>query len=201
MTALVAAGAVAALELDAASVGPFLLSRPFVMGPLIGWALGDAWSGAAVGATLEALTLEEAPLGGRLDVSAAVAAGVAAILIAGPAALPGEAAVAGGLAAGLVHARVEAFLRRVRGGHARRVESDLSAGRPPRLGAEILKALAVQALATFAVAAAAALALGPVLSALWARLPAAVGAGLRVAYLCAPWIGAGALAASLARKA
>lgn len=73
------AGAIALLELDAASVGPFLLSRPFVLGPLVGWAFGDLWAGAAVGAAFEALTLEELPLGGRLDFSAPLAAGVAEI--------------------------------------------------------------------------------------------------------------------------
>jgi len=113
------AGVVALFELDAASIGPFLLSRPFVVGPLIGWAFGSPWTGAALGGVFEVLTLEEMPLGGRLDFSAPVAAGVAAWLAAGPVALPNEAAFLAGLAAGWAHARVEKLLRRSRGGLAR----------------------------------------------------------------------------------
>lgn len=195
------AGALALLELDAASIGPFLLSRPIVVGPLVGWALGSPWLGAGLGALFEALTLEELPLGGRLDVSAPVAAGVAAWLAAGPAALPAEAAFLAGLAAGWAHAAVERRLRRGRGAAVRRAEAALAAGQPPRLGFEILSALALQAAATFAVVLVALAAAGPAAARLWPALPESLRAGARSAFLAAPWLGGGSLVASLWRRA
>jgi mannose/fructose/N-acetylgalactosamine-specific phosphotransferase system component IIC len=195
------AGAISLLELDAASIGPFLLSRPFVVGPLVGWLCGDPMTGSVLGGVFEALTLEELPLGGRLDFSAPVAAGAAAWLAAGPAALPGEAAFLAGLAAGWAHARLERRLRRGRGSHARRVEADLGAGRSPSLGAELAASLSAQAAATFVLAFSALAAFGPALSRLWPSLPEFLRAGARTAFLAAPWIGAGSLAASLLRRA
>ena len=200
MTFLAGAGAVALLELDAASVGPFLLSRPFVIAPLAGWALGDPWAGAALGAAFEALTLEEMPLGGCLDFSAPVAAGVAAVVAATNRALPWEAAFTAGLAAGWAHAFLEGRLRRVRGAHVGRLEKALAAGRTPRYGAEIAGALLAQAAATFGLAAAL-ISAGPALARLWPSVPEFLRAGARAAFLSAPWIGGGSLAMSLWRRA
>jgi mannose/fructose/N-acetylgalactosamine-specific phosphotransferase system component IIC len=195
------AGAVALCELDAASIGSFLISRPFVIGPLVGWAFGSAWTGAALGGVFEALTLEELPLGGCFEFSAPVAAGVSAFLAAGPAALPLEAAFLVGLAAGAVHARVEARLRRGRGALARDAEARLAEGRDPALGAKILSTLAVQTAATFAVALAATAALGPALQRLWPLLPDFARDGVRAGFMAAPWLGAGSLSAALWRRA
>jgi mannose/fructose/N-acetylgalactosamine-specific phosphotransferase system component IIC len=195
------AGAVALLELDAASIGPFLLSRPFVIGPLVGWTLGSPWIGAGLGILFEATTLEELPLGGRFDFSAPVAAGVAAWLAAGPVALPCEAAFLSGLLAGWAHARVEGRLRRERGAAVRRAETELAAGAPPRLGAKIIAALALQAAATFAVALVALAAVGPAVARLWPLMPEFLRAGARAAFLAAPWLGAGSLAAAMWRRA
>jgi PTS system N-acetylgalactosamine-specific IIC component len=195
------AAALALLELDEASVGPLLLSRPFVVAPAIGAALGSPWSGAVLGAVFELVTLSELPLGGRLDLSAPVAAGVAAFLAAGPAALPLAAAFPAGLAAGWAHARVERVLRRRRGAAARRAEAALAAGRPPRLGRELAGALAAQAAAVFVLALAVFALAGPALSSVWPRLPETVRAGADAAFGAAPWLGAGGLAASLWRTA
>jgi mannose/fructose/N-acetylgalactosamine-specific phosphotransferase system component IIC len=201
VSALAGAAGIAALELDAASIGPFLLSRPFVVAPLVGWARGDVWSGAALGAVFEAVTLAELPLGGCLDLSAPVAAGTAAWLACGPSGLPLEAAFLTGLAAGWVHARAERGLRRSRGALARRAEAELGAGRPPRLGAKIASALTVQAAATFAVCLVFLAGASAFLPPLWARLPELALVGARTAFLSAPWIGAGGLVSALGRKA
>ena len=194
------AGAVALLELDAAAIGPFLISRPVFIGPLVGWAFGSPWVGAGLGVLFEALTLEDMPLGGRFEFSAPVAAGVAACLAAGPAKIPCEAAFLAGLLAGRAHAVVEGRLRKGRGVLVRRAEAALSAGRPAQLGAKLGGALAVQAAATFVVSLAALAALGPALSRLWPVLPEFLREGARTAFLAAPWLGAGSLAASLARR-
>jgi mannose/fructose/N-acetylgalactosamine-specific phosphotransferase system component IIC len=192
---------VALLELDAAAIGPFLLSRPVIIGPLAGWALGSPWLGAGLGVLFETLTLEELPLGGRLDFSAPVAAGVAVWLAAGPAALPGEAAFLAGLLAGWTHARVERRLRRGRGALVRSAEAALAAGEPPRLGAKILSALALQSALTFAMVLVVLAVVGPAAARLWPVLPEFLRAGVRTAFLAAPWIGVGSLAAALWRHA
>jgi hypothetical protein len=194
------AGMVALLELDAAAVGPFLLSRPVFIGPLVGWAFGSPWAGAGLGVVFEALTLEETPLGGRFDFSAPVAAGVGACLAAGPARMPCEAALLCGLLAGWAHARVEGLLRKERSGLVRAAEAALTEGRPPRLGAKLGSALTVQAAATFFVSLAALAALGPVLARAWPVLPECLRASARSSFLAAPWLGAGSLAASLMRR-
>jgi len=194
------AGALALLELDAAAVGPFLLSRPVFVGPLVGALRGSPLVGAGLGILFEALTLQELPLGGRLDVSAPVAAGVAAWLASGPGALPCEAAFPAGLLAGWAHARVERALRRGRGAPVRRAEAALAAGAPPRLGTKIVSALGLQALATFAVVLAALGAVGPAAARLWPALPEFLRAGARAALLAAPWLAAGSLAGALWRR-
>ena len=195
------AGAIALLELDAASVGPFLLSRPVVIGPIIGWLAGSTSTGAVLGVVFEALSLADLPLGGGIDFSAPVAAGAAAFLAAGPLALSWEAAFLTGLLAGWAHARVERSLRRGRCAQARREETELALGRPSRLGAEIAAALAVQAAGTFAVSFAAFAVVGPAAARLWPALPRVLQGGARAAFLAAPWLGAGGLAASLWRRA
>lgn len=196
----VGAAFLAVVELDAASIGPHLLSRPFVVGPLLGTFLGDPLLGAGLGIAVEAVTLEELPLGGCLEVSAPVAAGVAVWLAAGPCALPAEAAFPAGLAAGWVHARAEHALRTRRAVHVRRALTRLKSMMPPRLGFELASAVALQVLATFLVTVTAFLAAGPVLALLWPLLPQALRTGARCAVLAAPWLGAGGLAASLWRK-
>ena len=190
----------AVVELDAASIGPLLLSRPFVVGPLLGAFLGDPLLGAGLGIAVEAVTLEELPLGGCLEVSAPVAAGAAVWLAAGPCALPAEAAFPAGLAVGWVHARAEHALWTRRAVHVRRALARLESLQPPRLGFELASAVALQVLATFLVTVTAFLAAGPVLAFLWPLLPQALRTGARCDVLDAHWLGAGGLAASLWRK-
>ncbi|MEK7384652.1 MAG: PTS sugar transporter subunit IIC [Elusimicrobiota bacterium] len=196
----VGAAVLAVLELDAASVGPMLLSRPFVVGPLVGAFFGNPLLGAGLGIAIELVTLEELPLGGCLGISAPVAAGVSVWLAAGPCALAAEAAFPAGLVVGWVHARMELFLRLRRAIHVRRAQECLVQGRPPQLGLELALALAAQVLATFIVFITAFLAAGPALKHLWPLLPEAFRAGARCAVIAAPWLGAGGLAASLWRK-
>jgi mannose/fructose/N-acetylgalactosamine-specific phosphotransferase system component IIC len=74
---ILCAAGLSVLELDAAAIGPFLLSRPFVIGPLLGVVLGDIWAGAFFGLVFETLSLSEMPLGGSLKLSAPIAVGVA----------------------------------------------------------------------------------------------------------------------------
>jgi hypothetical protein len=198
---VLSAATLAVTDLDGASVGPFLFSRPFVVGPLLGWIFGDPWTGALLGGTIEALTLVELPLGGRLDLSAGVAAGVAAWLACGAPQIPRELALALGLFAGFIHARLERRWRARRADRVDLIEEGLRAGRPPHLGGEIARALALQAAGTFAFVAAAVAFYRLLAPVGWAHAPEFLRVGVRTAFFAAPWIGAGAAAAVLAGRA
>jgi mannose/fructose/N-acetylgalactosamine-specific phosphotransferase system component IIC len=76
--ALAAAAAVlAAVELDASHAGQLMISRPLVLGPLIGLAFGQPGLGLGLGALYELFGLEEIPVGGHVPLNATVAAGAA----------------------------------------------------------------------------------------------------------------------------
>jgi mannose/fructose/N-acetylgalactosamine-specific phosphotransferase system component IIC len=53
----------AVLSLDHISAGHFMLSRPIVVGPLLGWYLGDARLGLACGIAVELLWVHVIPVG------------------------------------------------------------------------------------------------------------------------------------------
>ena len=102
---------VAVLEADAVLVGQWLVSRPLVVGPVLGWAAGDPALGAALGALIELFCLEELPVGSVVPPNGAVAAGTAVLLSAGPSGIPPALALPLGLALGAAHGRVEARVR------------------------------------------------------------------------------------------
>ncbi|MBK8575839.1 MAG: PTS sugar transporter subunit IIC [Elusimicrobia bacterium] len=74
MSALLAALAYGVLSLDHFTVGPFLLSRPLVLGSLVGCVCGHPGEGVALGLLAESLWVMVPPVGGgQWDVGLAVA--------------------------------------------------------------------------------------------------------------------------------
>lgn len=61
------------IALDKSAAFQFMISRPIVTGPIIGWLLGDAGTGAIIGALLELLWISSLPLGGFLPPNACLA--------------------------------------------------------------------------------------------------------------------------------
>lgn len=191
------AAAVAAAELDVASVGPFLLSRPVVLGPLLGAALGEPARGAALGAALELTSLRALPVGGALSWNAAVAAGTAVLLAAGPSRLPLEGAFFVGLLAGRLHQAAETRLRLARAAYGRAAERDAAKGRS-LLGAYLASSLAAQFVMTALLAWATLRLAQPVWEGLsgWRVLDGA----LRTVFYVLPWACLGSTMASLWRR-
>lgn len=79
------AGAIGGLFwLDRYQIGQLMLSRPVVVGPVIGWALGSVAIGLAVGTLFEVLWLRRPPIGGfiapEVTFSASIAAATATIV-------------------------------------------------------------------------------------------------------------------------
>jgi mannose/fructose/N-acetylgalactosamine-specific phosphotransferase system component IIC len=186
------AAAVAALELDAVHAGQTLVSRPFVVGTAIGWLSGDVLGGAALGASFELLGLADVPVCGCLTWSTPVAAGVAALL-SGAGAESGPCFLAG-LAAGALHARVEAFERARRVAPVAALEAEAAAGRKPRHGLTLGFAMLLHFLLTLALVAGATRLFARPALATWTTLPGALRAGVSAAASGALWIGLAALA-------
>lgn len=153
---LVAAGA----ELDGLRVGQFMVSRPIVLGPLLGWALGDAGTGAVLGAALEVLALDALPLGAVVPWSGAVAA-AAAVWTALRTGAPGLS-LAGGLAAGMAFRWADVGLRLAFGGLNAAAEAGVREGRLAAPAALLALAALAHALAAAAFLLLAVTALEPV---------------------------------------
>lgn len=149
MTTAASLALLAALELDAVLVAQTMISRPLVVGSLLGALSGDAISGAMFGAVFELLSLCDLPVGGCLTWSAPVSAGTAVVLAGRGVSFP--LCFAGGLAAGLLHARAEKLERARRAATgdalARRAEAGGSA-----LGRALGFSIAAHAGMTIAVA-------------------------------------------------
>ncbi len=182
----------AVLELDATLVAQTLVSRPFVVGAVVGAAGGRAHSGALYGAAFELLALVDVPVGGCLTWSASVAAGVAsALMLQGASA---SACLLGGIAAGLLHARFEAFERARRSAKADALAAEAEAG-GPALGRAFASALAAHAAGTFALAAAVVSLVAWGDRVWWPYAPELLRAAAAAAVSSAPWIGLSGVAA------
>ena len=185
------AALVAILELDAVQVGQFMISRPLVLGPLLGLLFGAPRIGLALGLCCELLSLDDMPVGDRLPLNAAVAVAAALLLTRCPRPLPVAAALPAGLAAGWAHQRLETALRYRRQALCGEAESRLREGVTPAWGCLMGRALAEQAAATFAVLLVCICVAGPVLGGLCSRAPHGVLAGLDMGWKLSPWLGLG----------
>lgn len=197
MNLLAGCAAIALLELDATLVAQTLVSRPLVVGAIVGTMSGNPLAGALFGASYELLGLCNLPVGGCLNWSGAVAAGTAAMLAGAHTTF--ALCFAGGMAAGVLHARFEAFERERR---ARTVDAvAASAETHGRLGASLGASLAAHAAMTFAVALAVTAAVAAVDRRAWGHMPEFLRTGFAFAASSAPWIGLAGVTAWGLRRA
>jgi len=193
---VLAAGGLALVELDRDCAGQLMLSRPAVIGPVLGLAFSEPRLGTALGLLWEMLSLDWLQIGSHLPLNAAVSAAASLLLALGPAGVAPELAFPAGLAFGWAHALLETRRRRRRDGLGRIVEERLGRGEEPLLGGLAARELLGQALMTFCVLLAALLA-RPALSWAWPLAPSILRSGLRSAYALSPWLAAAALVHSL----
>lgn len=186
MTSAAACALLAVLELDAVLVAQTLISRPLVVGALLGGLTGQVQAGMLFGAAFELLSLCDLPVGGCLTWSAPVAAGTATVIAGGGASV--TLAFAGGVLAGILHSRAEAFERARRASTgdalARRAEAGGSA-----LGRALASSIALHAAMTFAVAGGVAAAVLAVDRRWWAGAPDPLRAAAALMAASAPWLG------------
>ncbi|MEQ1920392.1 MAG: PTS sugar transporter subunit IIC [Elusimicrobiota bacterium] len=186
MNAVAACAVLAALELDAVLVAQALISRPLIIGAVLGTLTDNVYAGLFFGAAFELLSLCDLPVGGCLTWSASVAAGTATLLAGRGTSF--SLCFAGGVAAGVLHARLEALerTRRASTGDALARAAEAGGG---TLGRALGVSIAGHAAMTFAVA-------GLVMTCVsfldrrwWAGAPEFIQAGAALVSSSAPWIG------------
>jgi len=101
------------LELDSVQAGQFLLSRPALVGPLLGALNGCVLEGARLGILIELIYIDFVPIGGVVSPNGAVAAAVS-VLAHSWAGLDPSLAFFWGLFSGRMYCFVEYRLRSVR---------------------------------------------------------------------------------------
>jgi mannose/fructose/N-acetylgalactosamine-specific phosphotransferase system component IIC len=188
-----AAVLVAVLELDVVQFGQFMISRPLVLGPVLGLLFGQPQTGLVLGACCELFSLDDVPVGDKLPLNATVAVAVSFLMICSPSRVPPELALPAGLLAGWAHQKLETLLRQRRRMFCCQAEQSLEQGRSPRLGCIIASALAEQAAWTLGLLLFCVLVGGPLLQWVWPFLPRGLSVGLGVAWELAPWLGLGVL--------
>lgn len=198
MTPAAACAVLALLELDAVLVVQTLVSRPLVVGAALGALTGSPQAGLLFGAAFELLSLGDLPVGGCLTWSAPVAAGTATILTSGGASYP--LCFAGGVAAGLLHSRLEALERSRRASTGDALVERAQAGRGA-LGRALGLSIAGHALMTFAAAWSVVALVGFADRRWWMGAPEFVRAGAALAAASAPWLGLSGVTAWGLRRA
>lgn len=188
----------AVLELDAVLVAQTMASRPLVAGAALGALTGRPEAGALFGAAFELLSLRDLPVGGCLTWSATTAAGTATLLSGAGTSF--SLCFLGGVAAGVVHSRLEALERARRAATGDALARRAEAG-GPALGRALGVSLAAHAAMTFAVSCAAVAAVGFIERRWWERAPEFLQAGAALAAASAPWLGLSGVALWSLRRA
>jgi mannose/fructose/N-acetylgalactosamine-specific phosphotransferase system component IIC len=145
---MLAAVVLSVLELDRHTVG-MAASRPMVVGPVLGLALGHLEVGAVIGVLIELMSLESVPLGAELGPNATIAAGAALLLALGPeaGAVPLSFALPAGLFAGRAFKRLETRMATARASYSREADRSLERGVEPPYGEYVRAALTAQCIA------------------------------------------------------
>lgn len=138
------------LGLDATAAVQVMVSRPLVVGGLVGWLMGDAPLGLAIGSLVEMLWIGGVPVGSLVPpdgTQAAAFAAVAAIQLKAASVYPGAPQAAGSVAlvasvaVGALGAQAEILQRRLAGTLSRRAERAVEAGQPGALARALAAAL------------------------------------------------------------
>jgi mannose/fructose/N-acetylgalactosamine-specific phosphotransferase system component IIC len=184
LKAAVSAALAGLLGLDAVQVGQFLLSRPALVGPLLGWLNGCPLEGAKIGILLELLYIDFIPVGGVVPPNGCAAA-AAAVLAHSAGGLAPSLAFFVGVVAGVGYAPLEYRLRAARSGLNAAIDAQVAAG-DFRLRRWLARAMLVEnlALGGYVLAVAAAAALVNLLPGLARLYP-----GTDFAYSLMPWLG------------
>ncbi|MBI4423114.1 MAG: PTS sugar transporter subunit IIC [Elusimicrobia bacterium] len=188
---------IAVIELDGVHVGQWMLSRPIVIGPLLGFLCDAPWLGLGAGALVELFSVDALPVGASLPINGAVAVAAMILLAIGPDAIPVSLAFPSGLALGSAFRRIENQIRARRSRLTPRAVKAVEAHRSFPFATVVARGLALHAAATAAFVYGSVVVLGPVLGLGFDAAPPSARRGLDLAFMNAPWIGLAALLYSL----
>ncbi|MFH1619374.1 MAG: PTS sugar transporter subunit IIC [bacterium] len=179
------------LELENMQAGQFMLSRPSVVGALIGLLTGRLVEGARMGVFLELLFLDQAPMGGIIPPSGLVAAGAGVLLMAG-AGLEFSMAFALSILLGYAYSRLQLPLRNMRNSWNGKIDAAADRGKTD-LSGWIVKALVSETAACTVLLLAGIPVAATAGNWLWNNGPGQIRSALVFACSTAPWLGMAAL--------
>ncbi|MBW1784715.1 MAG: PTS sugar transporter subunit IIC [Deltaproteobacteria bacterium] len=170
----------AVLELDNVQAGQFMVSRPSVVGALLGLIAGRLLEGLQIGLWTELLFLDRTPMGESVPTNGLVAAG-AGVLVLEYSGLEIPVAFAMGIALGMTYSKVEIWLRNRRSARSRKIAR------------EIIKSLTIECCCCWLFLFFGVILAGIVGKLLWNMSCEQVRLAADLAYGAVPWLGLAAL--------
>jgi len=195
---LLLCAALALMELDTTYVGQFLISRPLVVGSVMGLLTGNLFLGLQIGVFTELIYLDFIPIGGVVPPSGAISAGLG-VLCAYFFTMPVYFAFFAGIAGGIAFSFIEKRIRRLRSKILRGAEAQILGGTLSP-GMLIFESLVFQYLCVFAFLIAALTIGGPLVAYISSAMPAKAHIAFKFSYFIVPWMGLAILFISFSTK-
>lgn len=189
---------IAFMELDTTYLGQVLISRPVVVGSLLGFITGDFFLGLQIGIFTELIYLDFMPIGGVVPPSGAVSTGVA-ILMAHFFLMDIYFAFFVGIVSGIMFSFIEKHMRRYRARLLPSLEKEIVEGKVTS-GNVLLQSLTLQYLVVFTFLILTLTILGPGFNAISADIPEKLHIAFKFSYFVVPWVGLSVLFISFSSK-
>lgn len=189
---------VAFMELDTTYLGQVLISRPVVVGSLLGFVTGDFFLGLQIGIFTELIYLDFMPIGGVVPPSGAVSTGVA-ILMAHFFRMDIYFAFFFGIVSGIVFSFIDKHMRKYRAQLLPSIEKNIIEGKttPWRV---LLQSLTLQYLVVLTFLILTLTVAGPGFNAVSADIPEKLHIAFKFSYFVVPWVGLSVLFISFSSK-
>jgi len=189
---------VALLELDTTYVGQLLISRPFIVGAVLGALTGDLFLGLQVGIFTELIYIDYLPIGGVVPPSGAITAAVA-ILMNRFFGMNIYFAFFVGIVCGQLFSFVEKILRTKRSALIEKFEGKLIDLKLTPKNA-IIKSILTEFCVVFAFLITCMALFGPVFDVIHNDISEKIHSAFKFAYYIVPWIGLCGLFLSFSKK-
>ncbi len=189
---------VALLELDTTYVGQILISRPLIVGTLLGALTGNLFLGLQVGIFIELIYIDYLPIGGTIPPSGAISASVA-ILMNHFFAMDIYFAFFVGIVCGQIFVFVERSVREKRSSFLNKLEKALI-GRKVPLNKVMFKSIAAEFLVVFIFLILSMIVIGPLFSFMHKDISEKIHVAFQFSYYIVPWVGLCALLFSFSTK-
>lgn len=189
---------IAFIELDTTYVGQFLISRPFIVGAILGALTGDLFLGLQVGIFTELIYIDYLPIGGVVPPSGAITASIA-ILMNHFFGMNIYFAFFVGIVCGQLFSFVEKYLRVKRSKFLEKFESQLIDLKITPKNA-IIKSILTEFCVIFVFLIVCIVVFGPLFDFLHNDIPEKMHVAFKFAYYILPWVGLCGLFLSFSKK-